>query len=241
MASLTLQAEVRTTTGKQVDILRRKNSVPAVVYGHHVASQPLSLDAGAFELTYRTAGATSLVDLVVGSAAPVKVLIHDVQRHPTTGRVLHADLYQVKMTEKLEADIELHFVGESPAVKELGGIFVHALDSVKVSCLPTDLVPAIEVDISALKVFEDRIHVRDLKVSTGITILDKGDEVVASVMPPRSEAEIASLSEKVEAVDVSTVEKVETKKDKDADEDEEAATEDKGADKKVEKKSDDTK
>lgn len=237
MTSLTLTAQARTVLGKTVDGLRRQRIVPAVIYGHNLPSRTVSVEAGAFDAIFKQAGSTSLIDVVVDGGAPVKALIHAIQRHPTTDRVTHVDLYQVKMSEKLEADIDLNFIGESAAVKEQGGIFLRTMDKVKVSCLPSDLVPAIDVDISVLKTFEDRIHVSDLVVPTGLTVLDKGDEVVASVTPPRSEAELASLSEKVEAVDVSTVEKVETKKAKEDEEGgEEAPTE-----KTAEKKSDDKK
>lgn len=242
MTSLTLTAQARTVLGKTVDGLRRQRVVPAVIYGHSLPSRTVSLEAGAFDAIFKQAGSTSLVDVTVDGATPVKALIHAIQRHPTTDRVIHVDLYQVKMTEKLEADIELNFIGESAAVKELGGIFIRTLDNVKVSCLPSDLVAAIDVDISVLKTFESRIHVSDLVVPAGLTILDKGEEVVASVTPPRSEAEIASLNEKVEAVDVSAVEKVETKKVTDEDEESETGTaEGKKEDKKETKKADDKK
>lgn len=224
--TITLTAQPRRELGKTVDRLRRQRTIPAVVYGHHVDSQNLTIDMGAFEAAYKQAGSSSLIDLVVGTGTPVKALIHAVQRHPTTRRILHVDFYQVQMTEKLEADIELHFVGESAAVKEQGGIFVRTLDKVKVSCLPADLVPAIDVDISVLKTFEDRIHVRDLVVPTGLTILDKAEEVVASVTPPRSEAELASLSEKVEEnVEGVEVEKKEKAPDEEGSETAEEQTE----------------
>jgi len=229
--TLTLNAQARTKIGKVVDGLRRQRIVPAVIYGHNLPSRSVSVEAGAFDAIYKKAGATSLVDVTVDGAAPVKALIHAIQKHPTTDRVIHVDLYQVQMSEKLEADIELNFIGEAPAVKELGGIFLRTIDTVKVSCLPSDLVSAIDVDISVLKSFEHRIHVSDLVVPAGMTILDKGEEVVASVTEPRSEAEIASLSEKVEAVDASSIEKVETKKAKEDEDGEEGA----------EKKSDDKK
>lgn len=218
--TIALTAQPRTELGKPVDRLRRARMIPAVVYGHNLPSRPVSLDMGAFDAAYKRAGSSSLIDLTVGDSGPVKALIHAVQRHPTTRRVLHVDLYQVRMSEKLEADIELNFIGESPAVKEQGGIFVRSLDKVKVTCLPADLVPSIDVDISPLKTFEDRLHVSDLVAPKGVTILDKAEEVVASVTPPRSEEELASLSEKVEE----NVEAVEVeKKEKPAEEGEEGA------------------
>lgn len=211
METLQLHADRRTVSGKANKKLRQTNSLPGVVYGHGVPSTSVTVDAIAFQKAYRTAGSSSLVDLAIDDAAPVKVLIHAVQQHTTKSTPIHVDFYQVRMTEKVQTDIELNFVGESTAVKEAGGILIRTLDKVKVESLPGDLVPAIDVDLTALKTFSDRIHVKDILAPKGITILDGGDEVVASVTPPRSEEELASLSAKVE-VDVAAVEKVETKK-----------------------------
>lgn len=220
MPSYHLHATRRTETGRQLSKLRRTNQVPAVVYGHGLPSHNLAIDESALVKLFRQAGTTSLVDLDIAGESPVKVLIHELQRHPVTSRIIHADLYQVKMSEKLQADIELELVGESAAVKESGGILVRTLDKLKVECLPGDLVPSIAVDISRLKTFEDRIRVSDLQVPNAVTILNKPEEVVVSVTPPRSEAEIEALSQKVEE-DVTAVEKVEKEKKT---EDEEAAT-----------------
>lgn len=211
MDIIVLKADRRTVEGKATKKLRQANTIPAVVYGHGVKSQMLAVDAIAFQKAYRVAGSSSLVDLVIDGGAPTKVLIHAVQQHPTKTTPIHIDFYQVTMTEKLQTDIELHFIGDSAAVKESGGILIRTIDKIKVECLPGDLVPSIDVDLSVLKTFEDRIHVRDIAVPKGMTVLDGGDEVVASVTPPRSEEELASLSEKVD-VDVTAVEKVETKK-----------------------------
>lgn len=203
-----LPARRRTAVGKQAKNLVRTNTVPAVLYGHGLENLNLEVGASEFSKIFRQAGSSSLVDLVIDESPAVKVLIHDVQRHPTKHEVMHIDFYQVKMTEKLETDIELDFVGESPAVKEQGGIFVRALDKVQVSCLPGDLVHTIAVDISSIKTFEDRIAVKDIVVPKGITILDDPETIVASVTPPRSDAELEALEGAV-TEDVSGVEKVE--------------------------------
>lgn len=212
MQTFSLNAETRTLLGKVSDRLRRQDKIPAVVYGHGIKNVSLTLDGLSLQKVFRQAGSSSLVDLVIDGKSPVKVLIQDVQLHPTTVRPIHADFYQVRMTEKIEVEVELHLVGESPAVKEQGGILVRSLDKLKVSCLPADLVPAIDVDISKLATFEDRLHVSDLVVPPGLTILDKGDEVVVSVTPPRSEEELAELEAAPAAADVSEVEVVKKEK-----------------------------
>lgn len=197
MTGLTIKAQARTVQGKQTKHLRAVGELPAVLYGHGVSSRPLVVTGGDFQRVYRQAGESTLVNLVVDSAAPVKVIIQDVQRHPITGRPLHVDFHQVRMTEKLHTDIPLTFRGEAPAVKELGGVLVKNLDHVKVEALPGDLVHEITVDVSALKTFDDQIHAGDLKVPAGIIVLDTADEVVALVAPPRSEQELAELEQAV--------------------------------------------
>ncbi len=209
--ALRIAARTRSVTGKQVAALRREGTVPAVVYGHGVATVPIEVNEKQFLSTFEAAGESSLIDLAIGEEAPVKVLIHDIQSDPRNGRILHVDFYRVRMTEKITTDIKLVFTGVSPAVKEQGGVLVKNLTDVKVRCLPQDLLPEIPVDITALKGFEDRITITDLHLPSTIEVLGSTDDVVASVTPPRSEAELAALEETVvEAVE--TVEKVEKKK-----------------------------
>lgn len=204
---IALAATRRDVFGKETKTLRRRGVIPAVLYGHGLPTQHLSIDAHAFERLYAQVGETSLFDVSIDGGAPVKVLVQDVHRDPVKDRVLHADLHQVSMTEAIEAEIPLVFIGESPAVKEHGGVLVKSLDQVKVRCLPGDLVPSIEVDIATLKTFDDAIHVRDLVLGRGLKVLGRADEVVATVAPPRSEEELKSLEEKVEA-DAAAVEVV---------------------------------
>lgn len=202
-----LTAKRRAVFGRATKTLRREQLIPAVLYGHGIATQPLQVASRAFERVYVAAKESSLVDLTIEGEPSVKVLIQAVQRDPLHGRFRHADFHQVRMTEKIETEIALRFDGEPAAVKELGGVLVKSLAKVKVSCLPGDLVQELPVDLTALKTFADAIHVRDIVVPAGIKILEGADEVVATVAPPRSEAELAALEQKVEA-DVAAVEVV---------------------------------
>ena len=111
------------------------------------------------------------------------------------------------MKEEIETEVELEYVGESLAVKALGGILVKSLDSLEVKCLPADLPSSILVDISALKTFDDHICVKDLKIPAGVEVGIEPDTVVALVAPPRSENELSELEQKVEG-DVNKVEGV---------------------------------
>jgi large subunit ribosomal protein L25 len=181
---------------------RAGGMIPAIVYGHGIATQHLALPYPAFEKVFRKAGESTIITLVV-EGKPKNVLIQDVQRHYLTGRYQHIDFYEVSMTEKLKATVPLVFIGISKAVKEQSGILVTVLNEVEVECLPADLPHNIEVDISVLDTFGKAIHVRDLNVDSKVTIMAPAEETVATVTPPRDvEAELAApVVEDVSAVE----------------------------------------
>ncbi len=204
MEALKLNTVSRTIKGKQVKQLRAEKKIPAVVYGHGVASRDVTVDYPVFEKLLEAAGESSLVDLSVDNGAPVKVLIQEVQYEPLTGKISHVDFRQVKMTEKLEADIEFNLIGEAPAVKEAGGILVHSLRKIPVRCLPQYLVPSIDIDISGLKQIHDSIKVKDIPKPEGMEFLVSPNSVIVVVNEPISEAELQELEAKPEA-DVAAV------------------------------------
>lgn len=211
MVNFILNARERTAVGNLVKKLRSANQIPATLYGRGLTSANLTLDYVPFEKLYHRAGESSLVDLNLEGVSPTKVLIQDIQFHPLTGRITHVDLRQVKMDEKIKTDIKLNFVGEAPAIKELGGIFVKSFSLVPVECLAGDLVGEINVDISSLKEFGDVIHVKDIVPPPGVKILAHEADVIATVIPPRSEeelkAEAAAPAADISAVKVETEEK----------------------------------
>lgn len=204
MTHTTLHAESRTTIGRKNYTLRAEDKVPAVVYGFGIQPTNITVDRVAFDKAYRAAGASTVVDLdVAGTVHPV--LIAEVQRDPINDFAIHADFRRVDLTKKIEAKIPLKLVGTSSAVKDLGGTLVQSLEDIEVFCLPNALVHNIEVDISRLATFEDVIRVSDITIPQGIEVKTDAENAVASVQPPRSEAEMAALEGAVE-LDVSKVE-----------------------------------
>jgi len=199
MAELNLKAKIRKAEEKP-KILREEGIIPAVVYGHKIKNISLSVDQKSFKQVFAKSGESALIDLEIEKEKKLrKVLIKAAQTDPVSGEYLHIDFYEVKMTEKITAEVPLEFRGVSPAVKDSAGVLVKNIDKLEVSCFPQDLPRAIPVSISALKTFEDAIHVQDLEIPDKVEILAvHPSDVVASVTPPRSEEEIAALEEKVE-------------------------------------------
>ncbi len=207
MDILKLNVLERKESGKALAKLRSDGLIPAVQYGHGTTPMNLSVRSIDFIKLYKAAGESTLVELSVDGKRGANTLIHDVQVDPLSGRFTHIDFYQVNMDEEIETDVALEFVGEAPAVKALGGVLIRNLDEVKVKCLPKDLPHSFVIDLAQLVDFDSQVKVSDIALPTGVVMLDTLEAIVATVMRPRTDAEMSSLEEKVE-MDVTKVEGV---------------------------------
>lgn len=236
--TLQLNATLRDST-KSVKQLRRTGVIPAVLYGHSVKPLTLAVPYMDFIKAYRAAGESTLVDVALEGGETRKVLIHDVQRDPLTEQLIHADFYEVRMTEKMKTKIPLRFIGEAPAVKQKGGLLVKTLPQILVECLPQDLVSEITVDITGLNDYGQSIYVKNIPAPKGVVILEKSEEPVVTVMRPKTDEELAKeLAEETPKEKVEDVVKVQEKGKK---EEEGAEGETKTADKAADKKAPPTK
>jgi large subunit ribosomal protein L25 len=186
-ARATLAAEHRDLTGKKVARLRHAGRLPAVVYGHGIDSSSVSIDAHDFEQLRRHTGPNALVDLSIDGAKAQPVLVSAIQVHPVNRRTLHVDLFLVRMTEELTVEVPLVATGESPAVANQGGTLLHPIESVRIRALPDHLPQSIEYAVDSLVDFDTTIHVRDLSIPDGATLLTDGDDIIAKVQAPRVE------------------------------------------------------
>lgn len=189
MGQNSIVAEERTGTGKSVTRkLRAAGRIPAVVYGGGRPARSLTLDPAPLARMLRSSqsGMNTLIDLEVGGQETV-VLVREIQRDPVSGRWIHADLFEVDLQKAIQVHVPLHITGKPKGV-EAGGILDHALREVEVECLPRAIPDSVEVDVSDLDI-GDTIHVRDLALPEGATMLSDGDLAVASVVLPRAEEE----------------------------------------------------
>jgi len=188
----TLAAEHRDVTGKAVSRLRRQGRLPAVVFGRGIESANVTLDAHDFDQLRRRTGPNALIDLSVDGKKAKPVLVYGVAVHPVTRRPLHADLFLVRMTEELTVDVPVVAVGESLAVSQHGGTLVWGIDSVKVKALPDHLPQSFEISIEPIVDFDAVLHVRDLTIPSGVTLLTDPDEALVHVLAPRIEEEVVA-------------------------------------------------
>lgn len=192
---MTFSLTVQKRTPKQPEIDRANNLIPAVLYGPEIAPVAISVDRTTFLKMYTEAGEATLIDLAVGGEPSAKVLIQAVQHDPVKGTITHVDFRQINMKKEMTATLELNFLHEPPAVKELGGTLMRPLTTLAVKCLPKDLVSTVDVDLSVLKTFNDVIRVSDLILPPGITAEEDAETTIAKVSPPLSEDEIKAMDE----------------------------------------------
>ncbi|MDO8506945.1 MAG: 50S ribosomal protein L25 [bacterium] len=207
MEKIKIQATKRDILGKQVSSLRREGLIPVVLYGKGKDNMSLSVNKKDFDRAYKMSGGSTIIQVEIDGEKTKNVLIKDIDKSPVSDSILHADFYQVRMSEKITAPIPLSFVGDSKAVIDLGGSLITNKSEVEVECLPGDLPHEIEVDISVLEDFEAVIHLKDIKMPEGVEIKDDIEETIALVEPPRSEEELAELEEPVEAGEMPEAEK----------------------------------
>src|SRR6266496_2982771 len=186
-----LKAEPRTNVGRSaVRKLKARGVIPAIIYGGK--DKPLPLQVAGRDINAmmsHASGENILVELeIAGQKASRTALLQEVQHSPVGGDVLHVDFHAVSMDEKIQADVPLEALGVATGVKNFGGLLEQNLRVLPIECLPRDLPDKITVDVSALNI-GDSIHVRDIKLPSGVTAKVQLDLTAFSVMAPVIEEE----------------------------------------------------
>ena len=189
MKRLELEVSKRDITGKKVRFLRRQGIVPANIYGHGIDSTAINVDTKSLKHLLAHAGMTDLISLKMDdSKNPLRVLVREVQKNPINDDLLHVDFYQVRMDEKIKADVPIVFVGEAPVLKKVKNSSVlHLIDSLPIEALPDDLPHSLEVDVSGLEELDSTIHVKDIHLGDRITLLSDPEQMAVKVIEARKE------------------------------------------------------
>ena len=193
MEILKLESGIREGSGKGFSRrLRSSGRVPAILYGRKTEPMNLDLDETAIRAALHQHPESAVIDLsVVGgdSDEPVNVIIRDIQRHPTTGRILHVDFQRIKFGEKLRVEVKIGVTGKPRGVKEQGGILEHSTRSTQIMCLPRQIPESLDLDVSELMI-GDALKMSDLvEKYPDIDFMDESEITVAAVSAPAVEAE----------------------------------------------------
>ena len=189
MEIVSVNVDKRSNAGKgAARRARAAGRIPGVFYGpNQKEAITLEVDEKEFAKKIAVLEGSALIQFE-SPAADLKsrmVLLREVQSHPVSGAVLHADFYEVDLTKKLEVTVALHFTGK-PVGVEAGGILQPIAREVTVKCLPTEIPAFIDVDVTALGI-HDSIHVEELKLPTGVEPVYETNFTIVTVSPPTVE------------------------------------------------------
>jgi large subunit ribosomal protein L25 len=198
-----LSAEKRAEAGKGVARqLRFKGRVPAILYGHKKEPIMLALSEMDLRRLFQAGSESHIVELSVGgdSDASGTAIVREVQRHSTSGRVIHIDLQRIALDEKVRVQVQVILKGDAKGVKDMGGILEHGLRELSITCLPSAIPERVEIDVTDLGI-GDAIHVRNLKDRyPDFEFNDDDDTTLANVVPPKVEVEpVAAVTEEAAA------------------------------------------
>lgn len=196
------QVQPRTVVGKAVARLRREGTLPASIYGRGLESVAVQLPYVQARDLMNSHGYNSLINVQVeGESAPRPVVVKQVAQDPVTRALWHVDFYQVDLTRKISGPVTVHFTGESPAVRDLAGVFVVHADTVEVEALPADMPESLEVSLEALDDYDTYLYAKDIRTGAGVEVISDPEYLLAAVTRPRiaseaeEEAEAAELAE----------------------------------------------
>jgi large subunit ribosomal protein L25 len=196
------------------DALRAQDFIPAVYYGAGKDAVSIAVPARAFAKVLKEAGETTAVTLTIGSEK-ISTIIHDLQRNHVDGTVTHVDFLVIDMKKEIEVAVPIEFTGVAEAEKNGLGTLVKVLHEAHVSALPADLPHNLEVDVTGLATLEDQIHVSDIVLPKGVTMVTDPEEVVALIA-----AFVEEKEEEAAPVDLSAIEVEKKGKQEEAEEDE---------------------
>ncbi|MCY2933280.1 MAG: 50S ribosomal protein L25 [Planctomycetota bacterium] len=187
---VTIAAEARDTaknkgTGTRVSRrLRAAGRVPAIIYGHKQAAQPISITA--HDVLGILKRGSHVVGLDLGKGQSETVLVRELQWDYLGKEVIHIDFFRADLTEEVESDVRIELKGEAPGVTE-GGVLDVPHHSIKIRCQTSAIPDSIRVDITNLHLGQV-IHVKDIVMPDGVTAVSAGDEIVVHLIRPTGES-----------------------------------------------------
>lgn len=203
MEEIFLDVQLRQEVGKsKVRDLRESGFIPAVVYGAGKESLPIKVSHHALlQLVHQYRIEGIVINLKVKDDKKHKsrvCLIKEVQYEPVHGDIVHVDFNEISLTKAIKVNVPIVTQGEPQGVKQEGGSLERILWEVEVECLPTEIPKNIEVDVSQLKI-GDSIYVKDLKLPSGVKILnDPAATVLSIAQPVKEEIPVAPLEAEVQ-------------------------------------------
>ncbi len=216
MSQTTLTASPRAQTGKgAARTLRRAGQVPAVIYGHGRAAEPLSIDVGPLTRYFAARERGSVIEVAIAGRDPVKAILREVQRNPIRpSDILHIDLYEIHADEAITLEIPVRLTGVPDGVRNFGGVLDHALRELEIRVLPRNIPEHIDLDVTNLGIGQG-LHIRDV-VLPDIEFLQDESLLICTVVAPRVEETAKPTEEAVAGTEPELIRKPKDEDDSEA-------------------------
>jgi large subunit ribosomal protein L25 len=186
-----LAVTTRSGTGTTASAaLRRAGQVPGNLFGHGSKATAVAIDAKAFDELLHAGGKNHLLEITLDGAGRDTALVREVQRHPITRRVLHADLQRVRATEEIEASLPLATIGVPDGVRNQGGVMDVVLHTLDVRGPANGLPEQIEISVEHLGV-HDKLLAGDVVLPAGLKLATEATTILITVEPSKIEAQAA--------------------------------------------------
>jgi len=194
MADTKLVAELRSDKGSRpAGRLRREGRLPGVVYG--LGEDAVSVTVNAHQLgtiLSSKSGANTLITLQIDGADQL-ALARQVQRDAVKGSLVHVDFIRVRADQTIQAELRIDLQGEAEGLSQ-GGMLEQMMHTLTVEGKPGQLPNEIAHDVSALEI-GDQLHVKDLAIPAGITVVNDPEDLIATISLPRGLEEEEAAAE----------------------------------------------
>ena len=176
--------------------LRNQGITPIHLYGSEFDSASMQVEMSELINILNLAGFSSPITLNDGKN-DIIAFAREVQRHPLTEQILHVDFQIVGKDDQVEVEVPINLIGESPAVKNLGGVLIKLMETIRVSSKVDSVPKSLELDISVIESLEQSILVGEIEIAEGVQIVSDETFAVARVIPPRIEVEEEEVEEEI--------------------------------------------
>jgi large subunit ribosomal protein L25 len=175
------------TTAAQA--LRASGKVPAVLFGHGVVPEHLAVDAHAFEELIHRGGRNAIVTLTDGGRKRQTALVREIQRHPVSRHVVHADLQRVSADETIDARLAIVTVGVAEGVRNAGAVMDVITHELEVEGPASKIPEHLEIDVTPLNIHE-HIIAAEVSLPAGFKLLTPPETIVVTIEPSRTAHEL---------------------------------------------------
>ena len=197
MREIALNGQKRTDIGKKASkLLRKEGLIPCNLYGEKKGEngQPEALAFAIPMAELRKAIYTPhvyVMNITIDGALHVAI-VKELQFHPTTDALLHADFYEVNATKPITVGIPVKLNGLAQGVRD-GGRISLSIRKINVTAPYKNIPEVLDIDVTNLQLGKS-IKVGELKFE-GLEMATSKEVVVCSIKATRKSNAAAQAAE----------------------------------------------